>query len=156
MRSLLAALALLAVFSLAPACGSDDDTKPTVCTAGKVEACPCPGGAQGSQACKSDGSGFEACSCPGGAGGTGGGAGGPGAAAGGNAFPGLAGSGGVGGLSTSLEGCTRLRYCCGLLPTDSGRFCLSNADSIEKDNPNPSSACNDGVAAYQNAGYCKP
>lgn len=155
MRPLLAALALLSLFSLAQACGSSDDTK-TVCTAGKVEACPCPGGAQGSQACKSDGSGFEACSCPGGAGGSSGGAGGASSAQGGSGFPSVAGSGGVGGLSTTLEGCTRMRYCCGLLPTESGQECLRSVERIEKDSASPSSTCNDNIAAYQNAGYCTP
>lgn len=44
-----------------------------VCAPGKVEACACPGGGQGAQACRQDGAGWEACECgDGGAGGNGG------------------------------------------------------------------------------------
>lgn len=55
---------VLLVFTLA-ACGSADPS-PTVapvgCTPGRVEACPCLGGSQGSQACTAAGT-FGACVC---------------------------------------------------------------------------------------------
>lgn len=44
----------------------EDGAAPMVCAPGKVEACPCPGGGQGAQACRDDGSGFEPCECGGG------------------------------------------------------------------------------------------
>lgn len=34
------------------------------CVSGKVDECACPGGAKGTQTCKSDGSGFGSCDCP--------------------------------------------------------------------------------------------
>lgn len=58
MRFLLAPLFILSVFSFqycSPA---------SVCIPGKTESCPCPGGASGTQTCKSDGSGYEPCVCP--------------------------------------------------------------------------------------------
>jgi hypothetical protein len=36
----------------------------SVCEAGRVVDCPCPGGEQGVQACADDGSHWEACECP--------------------------------------------------------------------------------------------
>ena len=62
----------------AVACGTDDadGTAPGgVCTPGKQEACACPGGAQGAQACNAQGTAFGACECPDASAGTGGGAG---------------------------------------------------------------------------------
>src|SRR5690606_15703367 len=56
----------------------EDGAAPMVCAPGKVEACPCPGGGQGAQACRDDGAGYGPCECaPGdggavGAGGSGG------------------------------------------------------------------------------------
>lgn len=34
-----------------------------VCAPGKVEACACPGGGQGAQACRDDGAGYDDCFC---------------------------------------------------------------------------------------------
>lgn len=55
----------------------EDGAAPMVCAPGKVEACPCPGGGQGAQACRDDGSGFEPCECSVGDGGSGGSGGAP-------------------------------------------------------------------------------
>src|SRR5690606_20058839 len=58
----------------------EDGAAPMVCAPGKVEVCPCPGGGQGAQACRQDGTGFEPCECApgdGGAGGAGGSGGAP-------------------------------------------------------------------------------
>ena len=120
MRATLALACL--IVSLSPACDSNGASTSPVCTAGKVEACPCPGGAQGSQACKSDGSGFDACSCPssGGASGAGGSSPGGGAGAGGL---GAGGSAGAAGSSAGLpeekpgcrlmsQGCMSVDECC--------------------------------------------
>jgi hypothetical protein len=41
--------------------GGTKDGAGNACTPGKQEACPCLGGAQGVQACTSDGSGFSPC-----------------------------------------------------------------------------------------------
>lgn len=77
-------------------CGADDEA----CAPGKQESCACPGGGQGVQICRADGSGFEACAgCPdadGGAqdGSSAGGAGGGGGAAGGSGAAGAAGAAG--------------------------------------------------------------
>lgn len=54
------------------ACGGSQDSsgdtglgngKPTVCAPGKVEACACPGGGQGAQACAEDGASWGKCEC---------------------------------------------------------------------------------------------
>lgn len=50
--------------------GAGGTALPLACVPGKQEACACPGGAKGAQACRADGSGYDACACPdGGAGG---------------------------------------------------------------------------------------
>lgn len=51
-----------------------------VCVPGQQVACPCPGGSQGAQACRQDGTGYEPCVCPMGMGGSAGASGGAGAA----------------------------------------------------------------------------
>jgi hypothetical protein len=43
----------------------DDDDGPMACVPGQQIACPCPGGAEGAQACNADGTGYEPCVCPG-------------------------------------------------------------------------------------------
>ncbi|RMG99372.1 MAG: hypothetical protein D6705_03420 [Deltaproteobacteria bacterium] len=63
MRSLPTATSVLLTLAFATGCG--DDGGATVCTPGKADVCPCPGGEFGSQMCKDDGSGYEACMCPG-------------------------------------------------------------------------------------------
>ena len=47
----------------ATSCG-DEVSSDEVCTPGKVETCPCPGGEQGTQACNADGNGYDDCQCP--------------------------------------------------------------------------------------------
>lgn len=42
---------------------TSDPTGAPACIPGKSEACTCPGGAQGAQTCKPDGSGFDMCTC---------------------------------------------------------------------------------------------
>ena len=66
MRQIVIGAAALAAWVVG--CGSSSNQSPaaTACVAGKVEACPCSGGAQGVQTCKDDGSGFGACDCGGG------------------------------------------------------------------------------------------
>ena len=101
---LLASFVLLACSSST----SDEDSSPnTQCTPGRQESCACPGGGEGVQVCKQDGSGYEGCGgCPG-AGGSGGavggmgGSGGTGGATGGTGGTGGAtgGTGGTGGTS---------------------------------------------------------
>ena len=63
---------------------------PQICTPGRTEACPCPGGSSGAQACLPDGRTFGQCECPAVAGGT---AAGGGLAAGGGASGGASGGG---------------------------------------------------------------
>jgi hypothetical protein len=45
---------------LAASCGSDSDSSARACTPGESKACTAPGGCQGGQVCKNDGSGFSA------------------------------------------------------------------------------------------------
>ena len=47
------------------ACGGEDpeEARDPVCEAGRVEACACPGGAEGAQACADDGSKWGECEC---------------------------------------------------------------------------------------------
>lgn len=61
--STLCALAFTAGF-LSAACSGDDGGGGTVCTPGKTESCPCPGGGEGSQTCAADGAVYLPCECP--------------------------------------------------------------------------------------------
>lgn len=90
----------------------------TACVPGATQACGCPGGGQGVQACLGDGSGFSACDCgsggAGGGGGSGGGSCGPancdGCCAGDTCLPGNnAAACGLGG--EQCVGCERNFYC---------------------------------------------
>lgn len=49
--------------------GAEDGAAPMVCAPGQSVGCVGPGGCQGGQACRDDGSGFEACECGAGGGG---------------------------------------------------------------------------------------
>jgi hypothetical protein len=64
----------------------------TVCEPGEQQACACPGGTEGAQACRDDGSGWEQCICPGDDGGDDGGD---------TTDDGSTGGGGTGGGSTT-------------------------------------------------------
>lgn len=72
---------------------------PQICTPGRTEECPCPGGSPGAQACLADGRSFGQCECPavGGGTATGGGLGGGLAAGGGTSGGGSSGGGSAGG-----------------------------------------------------------
>lgn len=99
--------------ALVGACAGDDAGS-QVCTPGKTEACPCPGGQFGAQACKDDGSGFDMCMCPGdtdsgGSGGTSAGTAAGTSTSGGSSSGGMTTSGGstsTTGASTSSGGTT--------------------------------------------------
>ena len=73
----------------------------SACVPGVQIACACPGGVEGAQACKPDGSGYDPCMCPdGGAGGAGGSGGSGGTSTGGSGGSGgTSASGGAGGTS---------------------------------------------------------
>src|SRR5690606_1456953 len=60
----------------------EDGAAPMVCAPGKVEACACPGGGMGAQACREDGSGWGPCECGDAGSGSAGGSGGDGGAGG--------------------------------------------------------------------------
>lgn len=109
MRCLAALALLLACFAGCGDDGGSGETSTKKCVAGKQIACPCPGGAEGVQVCRSDGSGYDACiGCgAGGAGGTGG------SGAGGSAGSG-GGAGGKRSGAVVLDG--------GSLSDDQGRF----------------------------------
>lgn len=96
----LAIAASSAVAQMGAGCSSSGDAGGKGCTAGDTKACACPGGPQGAQTCKADGSGFGECTgCPS-SGGSGGSAAGGATSSGGTSSGGTTNSGGAAGAST--------------------------------------------------------